>query len=247
MPEQSAIQYHRCRPDNRVGRHISTLDSALLLLLISLLLQGCATSSMLQQATVASYQPSNVYLAEESLSSQIKRVAVLPLTTLANETPMDFGRDVLWPVLLGELGRARQFEMVAVSPDELRLLTGRNTWSDGERLPMFFFDKLKEKLGVDAVLFSRLTQFRAFEPLSIGWRLKLFDAVEPHILWAVDEVFDARVPGVAAAARRYAQQHQYAGSASSEAQGVLVSPLRFGHYTASAVVETMPSHLSASP
>ena len=57
-------------------------------------------------------------------------------------------------MLVAELGRARQFELVSVSADVLRLLTGRNSWSGEEKLPLDFFDKLKEKLGVDAVLMN---------------------------------------------------------------------------------------------
>jgi hypothetical protein len=100
---------------------------------------------------------------------------------------------------------------------------------------------------VDAVLFSRLTQYRAYEPLAVGWRLKLFDTAEPQVLWAVDEVFDARVPEVAAAARRYAQQHPDAGPSVQDAQGVLLSPRRFGRYAASAVVETLPGRPAPAP
>jgi len=216
-------------------------------LALLILISGCAKSSFLGQMTTASYQPSNVYRAEANLSAEIKRVAVLPLTTLSDDSAMDFGREALWPVLVAELGRVRQFELVSVSPDELRLLTGRNAWSGEEKLPLDFFDKLQEKLGVDAVLFSRLTQYRAYEPLAVGWRLKLFDAAEPQVLWAVDEVFDARVPEVAAAARRYAQQHPDAGPSVQDAQGVLLSPRRFGRYATSAVVETLPGRAIPAP
>lgn len=223
------------------------LFTRLCLLAFFALFAGCARSSFLGQMTTASYQPSNVYRGEANLSSEIKRVAVLPLTSMNDDTAMEFGREELWPVLVAELGRARQFELVSVSADELRLLTGRNFWSGEEKLPLDFFDKLKEKLGVDAVLFSRLTQYRAYEPLAVGWRLKLFDAAEPQVLWAVDEVFDARVPEVAAAARRYAQQHPDAGPSVQDAQGVLLSPRRFGRYATSAVVETLPGRAVPAP
>jgi hypothetical protein len=159
---------------------------------------------------------------------------------------MEYGCETLAPLLIAELGRARQFEVVSVSREDLRLLTGRDAWGGEEKLPRDFFDKLHEKLGVDAVLFSRLTQFRAYEPLSVGWRLKLFDAAEPQVLWAVDEVFDASVPEVAAAARRYAQRRPDASLSLQDSQAVLSSPRRFGRYTASAVVETLPGRASGA-
>ena len=174
----------------------------------------------------------------------IKRVAILPLTALTDESAMEFGRDTLGPVLVEELGRVRQFELVLVSAEELRAATGRSSWTGEERLPLDFFELLKEKLGVDAVLFARLTQYRAYEPISIGWRLKLLETEEPRILWAVDEVFDARVPGVAAAARRFASQHPESLAGKGDEEDVLRSPRRFAQYTANAVVATLPPRQS---
>lgn len=210
------------------------------LCLLLVLVAGCSHIPGLREPAVASYEPTNVHREERRLPSQIKRVAVLPVTAMTDESAMEFGRDTLGPVLVEELGRARQFELVLVNSEELRLATGRNSWTGEERLPLDFFDQLKDKLGADAVLFVRLTQYRAYEPLSIGWRLKLLETEEPRILWAVDEVFDARVPGVAAAARRFAANHPESPGRTADGQDVLSSPRRFGQYTAAAVVATLP-------
>src|SRR5216117_1853133 len=212
MSEGSTTGPWRSPGAARRGEFRSCFRAGWLAGFLPLFLAGCATVPFLNQATIPSYKPANVYREEAFLPPNIKRVVVLPLTTLTDEAATDYGRDTLEPVLLGELGRSRQFELVEVSPEELRLLTGRSAWSGEELLPQDFFERLRAKLGVDAVLFCRLTQYRAYEPLAVGWRLKLVDADEPHILWAVDEVFDARVPEVAAAARRYAQQHAELGS-----------------------------------
>ena len=220
---------------------------ALLMASLPLLLTGCTTSPFLSDLSTPSYAPSNVYRDEALLPAYIKRVAVLPLTTLTDESSMEFGRESLGFVLLNELGRSRQFELVTVPPDELRLLTGRSGWSGEEKLPADFFEKLKDKLSVDAVLFCRLTQYRPYEPLAVGWSLKLLDAEVPRILWAVDEVFDARVAQVAAAARRYAREHPEAVPSLYDSQNVLHSPRRFGQYTVSAVVGTMPGRVALIP
>jgi len=217
-----------------------------LLVSLSLGFTGCASFPHLSDLNTPSYAPSNVYREGAVLPLYIKRVAVLPLTILTDEESMEFGRDSLQDVLRNELGRSRQFELVTVPPEELRLLTGRGGWSGEEKLPNGFFEKLKDKLGVDAVLFSRLTQYRAYEPLAVGWRLKLMDAEVPRILWAVDEVFDARVPEVAAAARRHARENPEAIPSLHDAQSVLLSPRRFGQYTANAVVVTMPGRGDAT-
>ena len=226
---------------SRLLDYFSSFHFALLGIALPLV-SGCAFSPFVAQSLTTSYQPSNSYREEAALPAHIKRIAVLPLTTLVEEASAEFGRDALWPVLMNELGRARLFELVHVSPDELRLLTGRSHWSGEEKLPLNFFELLKDKLGVDAVLFSRLTQYRAYEPLAVGWRLKLMDAEEPRILWAVDEVFDARAPEVAAAARRYAQGHPDTSVSLRDSQSVLLSPHRFGQFTVNAVVASFPAH-----
>jgi hypothetical protein len=242
-----------------------------ILSLLLALVPGCATCPFLAEVSTPSYQPSNVYRQQPTLPSAVKRVAVMPLTIPSSEfgirhSELEFGREMLWPVLVDELGRARHFELVPVAPESLRALTGRSDWSGEESLPLDFFDRLKESLGADAVLFCRLTQYRAYEPLTIGWRLKLvyqgekqevrgekakeslpftsslspLTLLEPHILWAVDEVFDARTPEVAVAAKRYAAEHPESAPSLHDSRSVLLSPRRFGQYTTSAVVETLP-------
>ena len=170
----------------------------------------------------------------------VKRVALLPVTTITEDATLQFGRETLEPVLLQEFTRCRQFELVPVTAGQLRLMTGQDTWTAEERLPADFFEKLKDRFGVDAVVFARLTQYRPYEPVSVGWRLKLLEVEQPHILWAIDEVFDSRQPRVAAGARRFAKENPEAPGLASEVEGVLTSPRRFGQYTVNSAVATMP-------
>lgn len=221
--------------------------TAVIALTAGIFFSGCARPRILAQALTPSYVPSNVFKEGAVIPSQIRRVAVLPLSVMnEDDGDMTFGRDTLMPVLVGELNRARAFEVVTISVDDLRLISGKGVWSAEEKLPLEFFERIKEKFGADAVLFSRLTMYRAYEPLAIGWRIKLIDADEPHILWAVDEVFDARDPSVAAAAMKYAQHTPDTSSSLSDSRSVLQSPRRFGRYTASAVVQTMPGRAVAA-
>ena len=60
-----------------------------------------------------------------------------------------------------------------------------------EILPRNFCDSVRELSECDAVLFSQLTVFRAYEPLAIGLRMKLVNARTGQTLWAVDELVDA--------------------------------------------------------
>lgn len=201
---------------------------------------GCARRSLLAAGMIPAYEPGNIYREAGVLPSHIRRVVLLPMSVFSDDADLAFGRDTLEPIMRGEIGRVRRFEVVSISRDELRLLSGRGVWSNQEKLPLDFFDRIREKFGADAVLFSELTQYRGYEPLAVGWRLTLVDTDEPHVLWAVDEVFDARIPSVAAAAIRYSDHNPDTGSTMSDSRNVLVSPRRFGRYAAQATVETMP-------
>lgn len=217
---------------NSTGRHR--------LLLALTLLAGCATNPFVDQVIGPSYVPANVFREHDTLPSAIRRLAVLPLTTVGDASVMEFGRDSLSPVLLAELGRRHQFEIVPITPDQLRRWTGQSSWTGEEKLPPDWFKKLSEAAGVEAILVSRLTQYRAYEPLTIGWRVKLMATDDPRIIWSVDEVFDASQPSVANAARRYAQANPEPSPPIGDSRRVLTSPRRFGHYTANAVFKTLP-------
>jgi hypothetical protein len=210
-----------------------------------LLLAGCSAPFLGQTTFVASYEPANVYREEKTLPPEIKRVAILPLTAVESTAEMEFGRDTLEAVLTGELLRSRRFETVQVTPEQLRRITGSARWESGGRFTEDFFDKIREEAGVQAVLLPELTRYRPHEPLAVGWRLKLVDAAEPRVIWAIDEVFDARDPSVAAAARRHAQGHPDTAGSLADDRAVLQSPRRFARYTAQAVVEALPGRTEA--
>ena len=210
--------------------------------MLSTALCGCETlfSEMAQSISGPSHQPANVHLEEEKLAPELKRVAILPLVARPGDSEAEFGGESLAPVLLAELAKAQRFELVSISAEQLRRITGRSHWTTDERLPWNFFERLREASGCDGVLFCRLTHYRAYQPLLIGWHLQLLDATEPRVLWSADEVFDASNPAVARAAQRYAQGDPEAFTVRADAAVVLQSPRRFGQYSASALAATLP-------
>ena len=94
------------------------------------------------------------------------------------------------------------------------------------------------------VLFSRLTQYRAYPPLIVGWSLKLVDVKTASVVWAVDEVFDASNESVNNAARRYLLQQLPETSTPMDSRSILNSPRRFGHFSANQVMATLPDRKS---
>jgi len=203
-------------------------------------LAGCATGPLARSPAGPVYQPNNVYRASARMPPQIRRVAVLPMSVEANEWQADAGRTQMQRVLNEELGKARTFELVLVSPEQLAGWTGRTSWRAEEKLPPDFLERLQEALACDAVLFCHLRPYHAYQPLVIGWNFKLVDGRFRSIVWSADEVFDASEVAVANAARKYCQGRAEAARSWADAESVLMSPRRFGQYTLSALLTTLP-------
>ena len=182
----------------------------------------------------------NVYRLNERLEPHCRRVAVLPLAANASEPETMSGAAALDSVLHAELGKCALFELVFISPADVKRWTGKFSWAAEEKLPAELLKQVGESSGCDAVLFARLAQYRAYAPLQIGWNLKLVDAATRQILWAVDEVYDAGQPAVADQAKHYYRRHGYTGQPLQDRRTILMSPRLFGEYAASAALATLP-------
>ncbi len=207
---------------------------------IAVLLAGCGGVPLSDQVIGPSYQPGNFQSRSAALPRELRRVAVLPLTAAKDDPQLEAGREALEAVVWAELIKTKRFEVVRVSTDQLALWTGRAVWRAEERLPDGFLGRVKEETSADAVLFCQLTDYRGYPPLAVGWNMKLVDAGPSPILWSVDEYFDAGNPQVVNAARRYCQQESRDTRNLSDSFLILGSPRRFGQYTASAVLATLP-------
>jgi len=204
-------------------------------------LAGCASPGAAMVDLHPRYKPHNIFRASSKLPGEIKRVAVLPLACDGRQTDLAAGRDALEPVLFAELIRAKHFEVVQISRDELWRLTGRADWTGEDVLPANILDVLKQESGCDAVLFSELTAFRAYSPLAVGWRLKLVEVRQKKTLWAGDEHFDDGTPAVIAGARHYQRRGQVMREDNSGGWLAVNSPLCFGQYSIAILLRTLPA------
>lgn len=212
------------------------LGVGFVLVLSSLLSGGCASGPS-GHPTASSL---NVYRAASQLPAELRRVAVLPMTCEGNWIAKE-GRTALQPILQTELGKTRYFELEFLSAEQMRAITGQSEWTSDARLPSDFFARLHEVTGCDAVFFCRLTVFRPYPPLAVGWSLKLVDVQQRRIVWAIDQVFDAGMPAVASRAQDYSSHNISEPGALRESDGILESPRWFGQYAAAAALETLPT------
>jgi hypothetical protein len=189
------------------------------------------------------HEVSNVHKLAPKLPERMRRVAMLPVTTEPGNSDMNLGRASLEPILQSEFDRLNVFEVIRVTPDQMRNFTGKADWTSNEKLPANFLSTIKQETGCDAILFSRLTRYHAYPPMAVGWNLKLVDATDGQVWWAVDEMFDLADRDVVNSARRYQLEHEkyyQANPLLADSRTALVSPRRFAAYSAAALFATLP-------
>jgi hypothetical protein len=130
--------------------------------------------------------------------------------------------------------------VVVVEPKQLKEWTGKDRWDAYEELPLSLIHTVEDKTGAQGVFFAHLTEFKAYPPMVIGWRMKLVGD-NLQAIWALEEIFDAAEEPVSNSARRYDRGQVKNSSALEDSRSILLSPKRFGQYTLKAVLETLPS------
>lgn len=223
-----------------LGRRVRAPRACLLAPLLGGLLAGCSVDHPPDIVIGPAYTPSNIHREGTNLPVTLRRVAVLPLATSLAGADDAAAREILEPILQDELAKSKRFEVVKVSPERLQQHTGRSGWAADDTLPLDLLSYLRGAYACDAVLFSQVTVFRAYPPLALGWRFRLVTADGKVTPWAVDEVFDAGESAVANGARRYQQGAQKPGGPMDDSHAILNSPRRFGRYSVSALLATLP-------
>jgi hypothetical protein len=205
-----------------------------------LLLTACTKTRIITDPILGpDFVVSNFFRKEATLPAEIRRVAVLPLTSDTTGNSGVAGQQVLEPILHTELSKAGRFELVIVKPGDLGKWTGKERWDYLDVLPPDFLKIIKEHTGADGVLFARLLRFHAYPPMVIGWRMTL-TAMDADLLWSVEGVFDAAEESVSNSARRFDRGRVRNNPALEASRSILLSPSKFGQYTARAVVQTLP-------
>ncbi len=226
-------------PWKRLARLVNLLRASLAT--VALLLTGCAGLESTRGIPGPEYIPANVHVASSSLPPGIRRVALLPLSVTDTRADPEMVRESLQPVFQGELIKAGRFEVVTVSPSRLQEWTGRPEWLASEELPPDLLTRLGENTGCDAVLFAQITEYRAYRPVAVGFRLQLVDVTQGMVWWAADEVIDSHDPVVANSARRYHLSHAARPRKLTDPDEILTSPRRFARYAAGVLIATCPS------
>ena len=217
---------------------------------------GCTTIPTTMPTSVAdlgpAYKPTNVYKRENTLPTDLRRVALLPMTTTSPTAFLEAGRDAMEPVLYAELEKTKRFEVIPVTRAQMKQWTGESAWRIDEQFPPDMFQRVREGTGCDAVFFGQLTRYQPYQPIAVGWKFTLVEArassstnapsaeVKGLTFWSVDEVLDSGDPGVANAARAYYSQHLRNEAPAADVSTMMSSPTRFGQYAIATLLTSLP-------
>lgn len=198
---------------------------------------GCAELGLdLPAQPVAAYRPAN-FRGDPRLPGDLQRVVLLPAhggAVAESETA-----SAMDSVLLQALQRQLRFEVVSISREECRRLFGTDSVGSTEALPPGLLEKLASLYAADAVMFTDLTTYEPYRPLSVGFRAKLATTHGMRLVWAFDEIFSASQPAMLASVREF-----YAGGDRSSPvdapSAALQSPSRFGAVAADLMYRTLP-------
>ncbi len=227
---------------------VSALGQALgqagILLLILVMASGCRTMTKQPGAVIGPfYKPTNYHLAGGEMPVDMRRVALLPLTSALDTREHQSGRAILQETLHTQVAHAGLFEVVTVPPSKMEALTGKPAWRMIEELPNDFIERIMKEYDCQGVLFSHLSVYKPYPPLSIGWRMGLVhlnsESNNGTVVWEIDEVFNAGEKQVINAAIRNGVKNGLSDPELDYDFGLLNSPRRFGRYTAEEVVLTM--------
>jgi hypothetical protein len=221
------------------------LGQAALMLALAVGFVGCKTTSIKNPGTVIGpfHKPLNYNLANGVMPADMRRVALLPMTSAMNTVEHQSGRQFLQTFMQAEIVKSGLFEVVYVSVTKMEQLTGRPAWRMIDELPVDFIEQLAREYDCQGVLFSHLTVYKPYPPLSIGWRMGLVhlspESNNGSVVWEIDDVFNAGQKEVINSARRNAIKNGLSDPELDAEFGLLNSPRRFGRYTAESVVATM--------
>jgi hypothetical protein len=198
-------------------------------------LTGCVEFALPPDEHVA-YAPAN-FRGDAKLPAEIQRIAVLPAhggAAVESESAA-----IMDSVLVQALQRQARFEVVAISREDCRRLFGAESFASTDALPHGMLEKIAEKYAVDAILFTDLTVYQAYRPISLGFRAKLATAREVRLVWAFDEVFSASQPAMVTSVHNYYKQGDKMAPVDPT-PAALQSPARFGAVAADLMFRTLP-------
>jgi hypothetical protein len=136
--------------------------------------------------------------------------------------------------------RTNLFEVIQINPDDLARHTGRFEFNSTEELPANLLQVIKQVYAADAILFTDITHYDAYQPIKMGIRSKLIKLSDSQAIWAFDDYFDTGDPRITAAALHFEENNNKQAYPYKKESIILQSPNQFSAFVFATAYATMP-------
>lgn len=180
------------------------------------------------------------YVDRDGLTGRVQRVLFLPLTSdSASPAPADAMTRTLGPAL-----QARQIFSITTLPPE----PGIDLPALDPRRPVAMKDlmRLRQATGCDAVILGAIAGFQPYPHTQTGLLLRMIDARDGRVLWAVDHFWSAADKDVQARMEEYFRVRRGPDYNPVEWRLAMVSPTAFQEFVAWEVAATLPGNSPAA-
>jgi len=201
-----------------------------LVFVFSLVLAGCRSSG-----PVAQPPQGHFFLKQSADFTTVGKIAVLELD---NRTTRADLADVLTEGLADNLGKKHLFSVQSIFRSE-------PAWQslDMERIgdnSLQELARLRQGLGVDAVVFGTITRYRTYPHLMLGLRLKMVDIRDGQLLWAIEDVWDSTDKNTELRMKDFFEKQMRTGYEPMDWQLLIASPKAFNKFVLFEVARTLP-------
>ncbi len=207
-----------------------------LMISVFISLSGCTVMDDIKSIAIKTPPPLNSYVADELREGLIKKALILPFT---NENGPERVGEIVGNAFAIELGKTGLFHTFSpsVSPQELAN-ADKALWGYGS-IDVDTLIAAKKKYGVDAFIFGKVTQYKAFVPLSLGIRVIMISGHSGAAAWSVEGVFDSDQKSVVQAAKSYYKKNYRRDQSLYGWELMLLSMERYTKFITNMLVENL--------
>lgn len=216
-------------------RFVSSLTLSIFCISVLILSTSCSRhQDTIGRVVTPSYQPEN-HMTNTASLREVTRVIVLPVHYY--QGTQEYMSDIN-NIVFRSLTKQNLFACIPVLPADMREMFTQESFSSYEALPAHFFTALLQKYDADAILFTELTVFDPYKPISVGLRSSLV-GMDGQMLWLFDDVFNSGQADVKYGALRYQEKFGQQRYPITDGYSALQSPNRFTSYAVNTMFSTI--------
>lgn len=201
-----------------------------IILILLCCLTGCARFLYCPDSVEGHY-----YLSPHQSLSAINRVALIELEHYPGHSELS---ETLTQSLADGLGKKHLFTVKTVyrSDPEWTMLDLDNitTYSHQDLV------NIREVLNVDAIIFGSIKHYQPFPHLLVSLHLKMIDAYQADLVWAMEQVWDSSDKQVEMRMKEYYQSRFHDSFKPLDWKILVTSPRAFNKFVADEVGDTFP-------